>query len=79
MKIDSCFGTLTAFSWGLARYALDLFKEAGMVGEVKSNKDCIAEQAVDKLKWIISDSSIIEIQVIPTDCYGQFTDSSRTV
>jgi cell division control protein 6 len=49
---------LTAQSWGSARYALDLFKEAGMVSEMKFGKYYITEQAVDNAHKMIEESNI---------------------
>ena len=49
---------LIAQSWGSARYALDLFKEAGMVSEAKLGKDYITEQAVDTAHKMIEESNI---------------------
>ena len=49
---------LTAQSWGSARYALDLFKEAGMVSEVKFRQNYVTEKAVDKAHKMIEESNI---------------------
>ena len=49
---------LTAQGWGSARYALDLFKEAGMVSEAILAKDHITEEAVDKAHEMIEESNI---------------------
>jgi len=49
---------LTAQGWGSARYALDLFKEAGMVSEAILAKDHITEEALDKAHDMIEESNI---------------------
>jgi cell division control protein 6 len=49
---------LTAQGWGSARYALDLFKEAGMVSEAILGNDYITEEAVDKANEMIEVSNI---------------------
>jgi cell division control protein 6 len=57
----------TAQSWGSARYALDLFKEAGIVSETILSWDYITEEAVDKAKEMIEVSSIEDqIRTLPT-------------
>ena len=56
----SKIAALTAQGWGSARYALDLFKEAGMVSEARLGKDHITEEAVDKAHEMIEFSNLQE-------------------
>jgi cell division control protein 6 len=57
---------VTAQGWGSARYALDLFKEAGIASERILNLDYITEEAVDKAREMIEVNSIEDqIRTLP--------------